>query len=147
MRRWSPTASPRPPTGTLQSPETYVGAGRGAPRRAPGALALNEWAVAGSWTLGEESALLEAGRGTLSYRFHARDLNLVLGGGPARFSVRLDGEAPGDAHGVDIAASGEGTLDEPRMYQLIRQPDAVAERTLRDHVRSRGRRAYVFTFG
>ena len=148
LAEWSPTASPRPPTGTPCSrPRPTSARGGAAPPRAPGALALNEWRVAGSWTLGEESALLEAGPGTLSYRFHARDLNLVLGGGPARFSVRLDGEPPGDAHGVDIAASGEGTLDEPRMYQLIRQPDAVAERLFEITFEAAGARAYVFTFG
>ena len=131
---------------TVQSPETYVGAARGERRRAPGALALNEWSLAGSWSVQEESALLDAGPGTLSYRFGARDLNLVLAGA-GTFSVRLDGEPPGDAHGVDVGASGEGTLDEPRMYQLIRQPGAVAERLFEITFAGAGVRAYVFTFG
>ncbi len=89
--------------------------------------------------------------GTVSYRFQARDLNLVLAppasGAPARFTVRLDGQAPGDAHGVDVDESGEGTVSEPRMYQLVRQRGAIAPRMFEITFRDPGVRAYVFTFG
>jgi hypothetical protein len=98
--------------------------------------------------VGEVSALLESGGGTIAFSYHARDLNLVLSARPpVRFAVRIDGEEPGDAHGVDVAASGEGTLDEPRMYQLVRQPGPVAERLFELTFEDAGARAYVFTFG
>ena len=98
-----------------------------------------------------EAAVLEAAGGSIAYRFQARDLNLVLAppasGAPVRFTVRLDGRPPGDAHGLDVDASGEGTLSEPRMYQLVRQRGAAAERTFEITFREPGVRAYVFTFG
>ena len=82
--------------------------------------------------------MLDAAGGSIAYRFQARDLNLVLAppasGAPVRFTVRLDGRPPGDAHGLDVDESGEGTVSEPRMYQLVRQRGAVGERDLRDHV-------------
>jgi len=138
---------------TLGSPETYVGAARGERRRdlpADG-LALNEWTLAGDWTVGAESAALDAAGGSIAYRFEGRDLNLVLAppaaGAPVRFEVRLDGEPPGDDHGVDTDASGEGTVSEPRMYQLIRRRGAVGERTFEITFLDPGARAYVFTFG
>jgi thiol-disulfide isomerase/thioredoxin len=127
------------------SPETYVGTARGE-RSTGDALGLNQWALSGTWSVGEESALLESGGGTLAYRFQARDLNLVLSG-HGRFSVRLDGDPPGADHGVDVAESGEGRLDGPRMYQLVRQQDAGAARTFRIAFDDPGVRAYVFTFG
>ncbi len=120
--------------GTLGSPETYVGHARGERRsdRSAGELALNQWALAGEWSVSEEAAALEAPGGAIAYRFQARDLNLVLAppasGAPVRFTVRLDGQPPGDAHGLDVDESGEGTVSEPRMYQLVRQRGAVAER-------------------
>ena len=138
--------------GALRSPETYVGHARGERRtdeRADG-LALNEWALTGDWSVGEEAAVLEAAAGSIAYRFQARDLNLVLtppaSGAPVRFAVRLDGEPPGDAHGVDVDESGEGIVSEPRMYQLIRQREA-AQRTFEITFLDPGVRAYVFTFG
>ena len=99
--------------------------------------------------VGEESAVLEAAAGSIAYRFQARDVNLVLAPrrAPVRFTVRLDGEPPGDAHGVDVDASGEGTLDEPRMYQLVRQREASASARSRSRSTTPGVRAYVFTFG
>jgi hypothetical protein len=111
---------------TLCSGETYVGYGRGAGRvDSPRGLALNHWALSGDWAIEEESALLSAAGGSVTFRFHARDLNLVLAppttGAPARFTVLLDGQPPGDDHGLDINELGEGTVDEPRMYQLVRQ--------------------------
>ena len=136
----------------LGSPETYVGSVRGERRREGpvAALGLNEWALIGAWSPGEESALLDAAGGAIAYRLQARDLNLVLAppaGGAVPFLVRLDGEPPGDAHGVDVKASGEGVLDEPRMYQLVRQPGGAAERTFEITFLDPGVRAYVFTFG
>jgi thiol-disulfide isomerase/thioredoxin len=139
---------------TLQSPETYVGRARGERRsrdRHVDDLALNQWALAGDWSVGPEAAVLEATPGSIAYRFQARDLNLVLAppdsGAPVRFRVSLDGLPPGDAHGLDVAASGEGTVAEPRMYQLVRQHDAIVARTFEMTFRDPGARAYVFTFG
>jgi thiol-disulfide isomerase/thioredoxin len=138
---------------TLGSPETYVGYARGerrTDRRADG-LALNQWALAGRWTVEEESAVLESAPGSIAYRFQARDLNLVLAapasGAPVRFAVRLDGEPPGDAHGLDVDESGEGTVSEPRMYQLVRQRGPIRERTFEISFLGPGVLAYVFTFG
>jgi hypothetical protein len=112
---------------------------------------LNQWALAGDWSVGSEAAVLEATPGSIAYRFQARDLNLVLApsdsGAPVRFRVSLDSLPPGDAHGLDADASGEGTVAEPRMYQLVRQPDAIAPRTFEMTFRDPGVRAYVFTFG
>jgi thiol-disulfide isomerase/thioredoxin len=138
----------------LGSPETYVGYARGERRtsdqRADG-LALNRWALIGEWSLGDEAAVLEATPGSIAYRFQARDLNLVLtppaSGAPVRFTVRLDDQPPGEAHGLDVDESGEGTVSEPRMYQLVRQSRAAAQRTFEITFRDPGVRAYVFTFG
>jgi thiol-disulfide isomerase/thioredoxin len=138
---------------TLRSPETYVGDARGERRsdRGADALTLNDWALGGTWSVGEEDAVLEAAPGSIAYRFQARDLNLVLAppasGAPVRFYLRLDGQPPGDAHGVDVDAAGDGIVSEPRMYQLVRQPAAVAERTFEITFLDPGVRAYVFTFG
>jgi thiol-disulfide isomerase/thioredoxin len=137
--------------GALGSPETYVGSARGERRGSPpaDALALNEWTLTGDWSVGEESAELEAAPGSLAYRFEARDLNLVLTApdGPVRFTVRLDGRPPGDDHGLDTDAAGEGTLSEPRMYQLVRLQRAGGERLFEITFHDPGARAYVFTFG
>ena len=138
----------------LQSPETYLGHARGERRqdRSADALALNDWALAGQWSLGDEAAVLDRGGGSIAYRFEGRDVNLVLapppsGGAPIRFAVRLDGGPPGDAHGLDVEASGEGALSEPRMYQLVRQRGPVRQRTFEITFDGPGVRAYVFTFG
>jgi len=138
---------------SLGSPETYIGTARGERRRDPraGALALNEWWLAGEWSVAEEAALLEAAGGSIACRFHARDLNLVLApsasGEPVRFVVNLDGQPLGAAHGVDVDALGEGTVSAPRMYQLVRQRGSVAERRFEIRFFDAGVRAYVFTFG
>ncbi len=138
---------------TLGSPETYVGGARGERRsdRRADTLALNEWALAGEWSVGDEDAVLEAAGGSIAYRFQARDLNLVLtppaSRAPARFTVHLDGQPPGDARGLDVDESGAGTVSEPRMYQLVRQPGTAAERTFEITFLDAGVRAYVFTFG
>jgi Thioredoxin like C-terminal domain len=137
---------------TLQSPETYVGHARGERRAGDGAeeLGLNQWALAGQWTVEEEAAALEAGAGSIAYRFQARDLNLVLTPNPGaevRFTVLLDGQPPGDAHGIDVDELGRGTVSEPRLYQLVRQPGAVSDRTFEITFLDPGVRAHVFTFG
>jgi thiol-disulfide isomerase/thioredoxin len=136
---------------TLQSPETYVGTGRGERRvsRPSERLALNEWALEGQWNVGAEAGVLAAAPGSISYCFEARDVNLVMGApeSGARFTITLDGEPPGEDHGLDVDASGAGTLTEPRMYQLVRQRHAVRRRTLQLTFLDAGVSAYVFTFG
>jgi hypothetical protein len=138
---------------TLKSPETYLGHRRSENRTSEGSageLALNHWMLAGPWLVGKQVAVLERAGGAIAYRFHARDLNLVLAPpatGAARFTVRLDGELPGDAAGLDVDASGEGTVSEPRMYQLVRQPATIRPRTFEITFLDAGARAYVFTFG
>jgi thiol-disulfide isomerase/thioredoxin len=139
--------------GALRSPETYLGSARGARRSDERVeeLALNDWALAGAWSVSEEAAVLETSAGSIAYRFQARDLNLVLAppatGAPVRFAVLLDGQRPGDAHGLDAGESGEGTVSEPRMYQLVRQHGTIAQRTFEITFLDPGVRAYVFTFG
>jgi thiol-disulfide isomerase/thioredoxin len=153
------------PSEAVQSPETYVGYRRGerfaslekvatdVPRtyRAPERLSRNQWALAGSWRIGPESAVLEAAGGQIVFRFHSRDLHLVLAPGkdgrPVRFKVTLDGAPPGDAHGTDSAPDGSGELREPRLYQLIRQSALVDDRTFEIEFLDPGVRAFVFTFG
>ena len=136
----------------LGTPETYLGFGRGGGGTdAPaGDLLLNEWALAGEWTVGPESVVLDQPGGSIAYRFHARDAHLVLSPGaraPIPFHVTLDGEAPGTSHGVDVDEDGNGVLREGRMYQLVRQHDAVRERTLEITFLEPGAEAYAFTFG
>jgi thiol-disulfide isomerase/thioredoxin len=137
---------------TLGTGETYVGDGRGVGRvDSPVHLALNHWAVSGDWTVEEESAVVNAPGGSVAFRFQARDLNLVLtpsaSGAPVAFTVLLDEEAPGADRGLDVNESGDGTVDEPRMYQLIRQRGAIGPRTFEITFLDAGVRAYVFTFG
>jgi thiol-disulfide isomerase/thioredoxin len=134
--------------GALKTPETYVGYARGEGRSGEGAdaLDLNRWSLAGEWTVDDESAVLDSAPGSIAFHFEARDLNLVLAGGPARFTVRLDGEPPGDDRGLDVDASGAGALAEPRMYQLVRQR-ATRGRTFEITFEDAGAAAYVFTFG
>jgi thiol-disulfide isomerase/thioredoxin len=137
----------------LGSPETYVGYGRGERRsdaRADG-LGLNQWALAGRWTVEQEAAILDDAGGSIAYRFEARDVNMVLApptsGTPIRFTVRLDGRPPGDDAGLDVDGSGAGTVAEPRMYQLIRHRRSAAQRLFEITFLDAGVRAYVFTFG
>jgi hypothetical protein len=133
---------------TLATPETYVGRARGSRPAGSRRLALNEWTVAGQWAVEEESARLEEAGGSISFRFEARDLNLVLTPeAEVAFTVLLDGQPPGDAHGLDVDEVGQGTVSEPRLYQLVRQPGAVRERTCEITFHGPGVRAYVFTFG
>jgi thiol-disulfide isomerase/thioredoxin len=135
----------------LGSPETYLGYERGdRPSDEADRLRLNHWALTGDWTTaGEHVALDEAG-GSIAYRFHARDAHLVLSRAtpdPIPFHVRLDGTAPGSAHGEDVDAEGNGLLDAGRLYQLIRQDGTVGESTLEITFDEPGAEAYCFTFG
>jgi thiol-disulfide isomerase/thioredoxin len=125
---------------TLRSGETYLGSARSSGRNHE---------LTGAWSVGSEAAVLDEAGGSISYRFQARDVNLVLapGAGPVGFEVRVDGRQPGDDHGVDADASGAGTVSEPRMYQLVRRRGAIDERTFEITFLDPGIRAYVFTFG
>jgi len=119
--------------------------------RPPEHLALNRWGLAGTWRIGGEFAALESAHGAIAFRFHARDLNLVLAppddGSSIRFRVRIDGADPGADHGFDTDEKGWGGLDRARMYQLVRQSRPVADRTFEIEFLEPGARAYVFTFG
>ncbi|HEX5047760.1 MAG TPA: cytochrome c biogenesis protein DipZ, partial [Gammaproteobacteria bacterium] len=117
----------------------------------PKTLRLNEWGLDGNWTVQEEDAVLNAAPGRLSFHFQARDLHLVLGPGadgkPVRFRVTLNGAPPGDDHGVDVDAAGEGTVTEQRLYQLVRQSGDVRDRVFEIEFLDPGVMAYAFTFG
>jgi len=134
----------------LGTPETYLGHARGEPPASPDRLPLNHWAFTGEWTVGPESVALDQAGGSIVYRFHARDAHLVLSPGarePIPFRVLLDGETPGASHGVDVDEDGNGLLQHGRMYQLVREHDAVRERTLQITFLEPGAEAYAFTFG
>jgi thiol-disulfide isomerase/thioredoxin len=134
----------------LHSPETYLGSARGERMASIDRLHLNQWGLAGEWTTGRESVVLEQAGGSIAYRFHARDAHLVLSPAtpePIPFRVLLDGEAPGQSHGIDVDQDGNGVLREGRLYQLIRQHQPVRDRTLEISFFERGAEAYVFTFG
>jgi thiol-disulfide isomerase/thioredoxin len=151
--------------GSLRSPENYLGYERtenfassnGAvldtPHvyAAPAGLRLNHWALAGDWTVRRGAAALNQAGGRIVYRFYARDLHLVMGtaarGTPVRFRVLIDGQPPGAAHGTDVDDQGNGTLTQPRLYQLIRQPGPVTDRTFEISFLDPGVQAYAFTFG
>ena len=151
--------------GSLGSPENYVGYERtenfaspgGAvldqPRvyAAPARLRLDDWALSGDWTVAEHATALNQANGSIAYRFHARDLHLVMGpaapGAPVRFRLLIDGRPPGAAHGIDVDDQGSGTVTEQRLYQLVRQPGPVTERTLEITFLDPGVRVYAFTFG
>jgi len=137
--------------GNLRSPETYLGYARGGRlNRNDESLSLNEWATGGQWELEPERIVLRAAGGTISYRFHARDAHLVLSpgeGGAIPFRLTIDGEAPGSSHGFDVDEDGNGLLEDARLYQLVRQPSDVRDRTLTISFAEPGAEAYVFTFG
>jgi hypothetical protein len=149
---------------SLGSPETYLGYGRAIDFASPGGvvpderhvysapagLRRNQWSLSGDWRIGPVPALLNEPGGSISYQFHARDLHLVMGPParpPVRFRVRLDGEPPGPAHGVDLDENGSGSADYQRMYQLIRQPGPVGDRLFEIEFLDAGVDAFVFTFG
>jgi thiol-disulfide isomerase/thioredoxin len=138
---------------TLESPENYLGYARTENLESPeaSALSLNHWAPRGDWTVDRGASVLNEAGGAISYRFHARDLNVVMGpaarGAAVPFRVTLDGQEPGAAHGVDVDAEGNGTVAEQRLYQLIRQPGPVDDRTFEITFLASGVEAYAFTFG
>ncbi len=151
-------------TSNVGSPETYVGYDRAENFISPGgavedarhvyaaaAPRLNEWALSGDWTIGKEDALLNEKGGSIVYRFHARDLHLVLGpgpdGAPVRFRVTIDGEPPGGSHGADVDADGHGTVTGQRLYQLVRQSGKILDHTFEIQFLDPGVQAYAFTFG
>jgi thiol-disulfide isomerase/thioredoxin len=149
----------------VRSPETYIGYaqahGFASPQRLdrnsrrtygpPTVPLLNQWGLGGSWSVGSESAVLEAAPGKVVFRFHARDLHMVIGpttnGKPVRFRVKLDGAQPGSDCGSDSAPDGDGVVREPRLYQLIRQKGQLEDRTFEIEFLDLGAQAFAFTFG
>jgi thiol-disulfide isomerase/thioredoxin len=137
----------------LRSAETYIGYGRGTPRVYPTtiSLGLNEWALYGNWSVDKEAAFLNTPEGRIAYRFHARDVNLVMGPGrpgtKIRFRVLLDGRPPGPSHGDDVDANGLGTVSRQDTYQLIRQAKPIVDRLFEIEFLDQGVEAYDFTFG
>jgi thiol-disulfide isomerase/thioredoxin len=148
----------------LESPETYLGYGQAERFASPGGVAderrayavpeslrLNRWALAADWTIRRHYAELHEAGGRLAYRFHARDLHLVMAPAerdvPVSFRVTLDGQSPGPSHGSDIDERGDGVLSEPRLYQLIRQRGRVGDRTFEITFSDPGAQVYAFTFG
>jgi len=151
--------------GSLKSPENYVGYGRtenfassgGAVSdkphvyAAPARLKLNYWALSGDWTVGKQATALNKPKGRIAYRFHARDLHLVMGpavrGSSVRFRVLIDGQPPGAAHGIDVDEQGNGTVTEQRLHQLIRQTKPIADRQFEIEFLDSGVEAFAFTIG
>jgi thiol-disulfide isomerase/thioredoxin len=149
----------------LRSPETYLGTGQAENFASPGGaivdephaytapkhLNVNQWALVGDWTVRKGFAAPDAAGGRIVFRFHARDLHLVMGprtsGSSVRFRVLIDGQAPAAAHGTDIDEQGSGTITEQRLYQLIRQREPVADREFEIEFLDPGAEAFVFTFG
>ena len=150
---------------TLKTGETYVGYDRAENfaslgglasdkshvYAAPAKLELNQWALVGDWTVGKQGTISNTANGRIVFRFHARDVHLVMGpavrGSSVRFRVRIDGAPPGAAHGVDADAQGNGTVTEQRLYQLIRQPNPITDRQFEIEFLDPGAEAFVFTFG
>jgi thiol-disulfide isomerase/thioredoxin len=149
----------------LETPETYLGYDQarnfaspgGAkleqPRAyaAPESLRLNQWALAGDWTVGRRAVVSDAGGAGITFHFHARDVNLVMGlrngGSSVSFQVRVDGEAPRDAHGEDVDAEGRGTVVRQRLYQLVRKRHTIGDSSVEIRFPEAGVEAYAFTFG
>ncbi len=150
---------------TLQSPETYVGYGRATGLASPGGvepdrsrlyvdpprLSLNQWSLSGDWTVGEQITTLNEPGGRITCRFHARDVNLVMGaqtdGASTRYLVLFDGEPPNGNRGIDVDQRGNGTISDARLYQLVRQSGPIADRSFEITFLDPGAQAYVFTFG
>jgi thiol-disulfide isomerase/thioredoxin len=148
-----------------RSPESYVGYGRSqnfvspggavwdvrSNYAAPARLRLNEWALQGNWTVESEPAMLNEAEGRIVYRFHARDLNLVMSpgvpGSSVRIRVTIDGKPPAGAHGTDVDEMGYGTVSEPKTYQLIRQPPPILDRNFEIEFLDPGVKVFDFTFG
>lgn len=149
----------------LRTPENYLGYGRSENFASPGGavadarhvyeapaqLELNQWAFTGDWTIGKQVTRLNAAHGRIAYRFHARDLHLVMGpaapGAAVRFRVLIDGKPPGAAHGGDVDDQGHGTVTQQRLYQLIRQPGPIRDRLFEIEFLDGGVEALAFTFG
>lgn len=149
----------------LRSPENYTGYERAGGFASPGGavpgerhtytapaeLRLDHWALSGDWTMAEQATTLHTANGRIHYRFHARDLHLVMGpavrGKPVRFRVLIDGQPPGVAHGIDVDADGNGTIDEQRLHQLVRQPRPITDRIFEITFLDPEVQAYAFTFG
>jgi thiol-disulfide isomerase/thioredoxin len=157
-------AEAAPDLSDMQSPETYLGYDRAESFVSPGGAVrdqdhiystgkpqLNEWGLAGDWTIGADQATLNQQGGRIVFRFHARDLHLVLGPGPnrkpVRFSVTIDGAAPGNSHGTDVDSAGQGVVTQQRLYQLIRQSGTIEDHTFEIRFLDPGVQAYAFTFG
>lgn len=152
-------------TNDVYSPETYIGYARAAHFASPGGfkrdreqlygepqhLRLNQWGLTGNWLDHQQVAVLSSAGGKIVFRFHARDLHLVLGptvgGKPVRFRVTIDGHAPGENHGVDTDAQGNGVVVDDRLYQLVRQKGSVADHTFAIEFLDAGVQAFSFTFG
>jgi thiol-disulfide isomerase/thioredoxin len=150
---------------TLESPETYLGYEQGRNFASPGGvdldrahnyelpetLKLNSWALRGDWTVERKASVLNEAAGRIAFRFHARDVHLVLGPGadgtPVPFRVLVDGQPPGDAHGLDVDQEGHGEVSQQRLYQLIRERASITDRTFEIRFLAPGVEAYVFTFG
>ena len=150
---------------SLESPETYLGyeQARGFASHdsavhdqthtygAPDRLNLNHWALEGDWTIERRTIVLDGAGGRIVFRFHARDVHLVMGprpqGASVTFRVLIDGESPGDAHGLNTDEQGRGTVAQQGLYQLIRQPGTITDRTFEITFLAPGVEAYVFTFG
>ena len=164
VRPDAPGAQAAASADSMRSPETYVGYARAEnfaggdlahdePRTylAPGTLMTNQWALDGRWSVGDENARLGSPEGRIVYRFRGRDLHLVLGPGrdgkPVRYRVLIDGKAPGADRGMDIDAGGNGTVNEQRLYQLVRLANGSNEHTFEIRFLDPGVLAYAFTFG
>ena len=149
----------------LESPETYLGYEQGQrfaspigvapdePRTyvAPDSLQLNDWALSGDWTVQRGASVLNGAGGQIAFRFHSRDVHLVMGprarDTSVPFRVLVDGEPPGAAHGLDVDEQGHGTLSQQRLYQLIRERGSITDRTFEITYLAPGVEAYAFTFG
>jgi cytochrome c biogenesis protein CcdA/thiol-disulfide isomerase/thioredoxin len=158
-------AEAAPDMDEVKSPETYLGYERAQNFASPGGLnqedpqlytipthlEVNQWALAGKWIDESQIAALASSNGRIAYRFHARDLHLVLGpsadGKPIRFRVTIDGKAPGENHGVDTNDNGDGMVTENRLYQLVRQKGAINDHTFTIEFLDPGVQAFAFTFG
>jgi thiol-disulfide isomerase/thioredoxin len=149
----------------LESPETYLGYQQAQNFTSadgsefdepftfavPDSLRRNQWGLSGEWTVGPGASVLNGDEGRLAFRFHARDVHLVMGppskGASVPFGVLVDGEPPGDAHGDDVDSQGNGTLTQQRLHQLVRQPGKIEDRTFEITFEAAGAEAYCFTFG
>jgi thiol-disulfide isomerase/thioredoxin len=158
-------AEAAPDFANLKSPENYLGYARAegfespsgtvpnepGDYRYPAQLQLNHWALNGNWVRGPESVMVKTAGGRITYAFHARDLHLIMGPGDARARIRyrvtIDGHAPGAAHGLDVDEDGNGTLEEPRLYQLIRQSPPILDRRFEIEFMQQGAEVFSVTFG